>query len=263
MLNEFSVFPPDLLNLISGYTCKKGTIGCTEARVFCYESKEETLYLKISEVCEETRRARDLMRYLEGKLPVPQIRYYREENGNAFLLMTQAVGTMACDCPENLVHEPMEQTILALANGLLMLQAIDISACPIQNELEKKLQSAKYNIAHNLVDMQRYESHGFESPTALFRWLTENRPPEDLCMTHGDYCLPNILIEGSNVTGFIDLGRGGIADKWQDIALCVRSLKFNLPREKHQEAVDMLFAQLHIPPCESKIQYYILLDEFF
>ena len=44
---------------------------------------------------------------------------------------------------------------------------------------------------------------------------------------HGDFCLPNIFADDSGLTGLIDLGRAGVADKWQDIAICYRSLSNN------------------------------------
>lgn len=98
----------------------------------------------------------------------------------------------------------------------------------------------------------------------LYHWLIENKPSEELCFTHGDYFLPNIFIDGNFVTGFIDLGRAGIADKWQDIALCVRSIGYNLRNcDGKDRYVDMLFEHLKIEPDWEKINYYILLDELF
>ena len=38
----------------------------------------------------------------------------------------------------------------------------------------------------------------------------------------------NIFLKDGEITGFIDLERAGIADKWQDIALAIRSIEFNL-----------------------------------
>jgi aminoglycoside phosphotransferase len=67
----------------------------------------------------------------------------------------------------------------------------------------------------------------------LYRELLDKRPDtEDLVFTHGDYCLPNILIDKWDIGGFIDWGRGGISDGLESI------------------------------DC-SKIEYYRLLDEFF
>ncbi|MCL1807346.1 MAG: hypothetical protein FWG31_06560 [Oscillospiraceae bacterium] len=73
-------------------------------------------------------------------------------------------------------------------------------------------------------------------------------------------------MDGETVTGFIDAGRGGLADKWQDIALCVRSLGYNL-RDSGQTEKDrytaLLLSCLGVEPDWVKIKYYILLDELF
>ena len=87
-------------------------------------------------------------------------------------------------------------------------------------------------------------------------------------MSHGDYCLPYIFVQDGRVSGFIDLGKLGIANKWQDIALCYRSLKHNYeweygskPRKDFNKR--LLFEKLGVERDWEKIQYYILLDELF
>ena len=59
--------------------------------------------------------------------------------------------------------------------------------------------------------------------------------------------------------GFIDLGRAGKADKWYDIAFCVREIR-DFKEEKY---IDEFFALLEIEPDWDKISYFILLDELF
>ena len=87
-------------------------------------------------------------------------------------------------------------------------------------------------------------------------------------LSHGDFCLPNIFINNDKISGFIDLGRIGIGDKWNDIALCYRSLKWNAQGRYGGNGYpklnpDMLFDALEIEPNYEKIEYYTLLDELF
>lgn len=262
--------PFEVTSRIEGYTCTKDDIGCSSAGVYRCEQNGDVLFLKIAEVSDEIRRERNLLIWLKGKVPVPDVLYYGEQNGYSFLLMTKADGFMTCDCQtddagdQDKVHEPIAQTVKLLADALLMLQAVNIQECPFENTLDCKLKAALHNIEHDLIDMDDFEeSNDFDSPMELYRWLVENRPQEERCFTHGDFCLPNIFIDGKTVTGFIDIGRGGIADKWQDIALCVRSLGYNLRHTEQQEYIDLLFTHLGIQPDEAKIRYYILLDELF
>lgn len=54
---------------------------------------------------------------------------------------------------------------------------------------------------------------------------------EDLVFTHGDPSLPNVILEASEltgfVTGFVDVGRAGVGDRYRDLALAARSLAYN------------------------------------
>ena len=262
------MLPSDLSAMLDGYIRTENTVGCSSAGVYRYHNPENTLYLKIAQADEEMRREHRLLRWLDGKLPVPEVKYWREQDGLAYLLTTEVPGRMTCDCPETpLVAGPVENTVKLLADGLLLLQAVDIAGCPDDNTLNMRLASALHNIENGLVDMSDWNDDTmFESPMELYDWLAANRPPEDICFTHGDYCLPNVFIDDTAVTGFIDLGRGGLAGKWQDIALCVRSLRYNLgdmPQTEKERFVSLLFSSLGIAPDWDKIKYYILLDELF
>ena len=64
------------------------------------------------------------------------------------------------------------------------------------------------------------------------------------------------------------MSRCGIADKWQDIALCYRSLLHNFSGKYGGKVYEgfspeLLFEKLGIEPDWEKIRYYILLDELF
>ena len=47
-------------------------------------------------------------------------------------------------------------------------------------------------------------------------------------LIHGDYCLPNIILRDWRLSGFIDLGNGGIGDRHIDLLWGVWTLNFNL-----------------------------------
>jgi kanamycin kinase len=46
-------------------------------------------------------------------------------------------------------------------------------------------------------------------------------------LIHGDYCLPNVLVEQGRLTALVDLGRSGIGDPRDDFAAALWSLHYN------------------------------------
>ena len=54
-------------------------------------------------------------------------------------------------------------------------------------------------------------------------------------LLHGDYCLPNILLEDWNFSGFIDVGGGGLGDRHVDLFWGIWSLGFNLKTYRYTD----------------------------
>lgn len=243
-------------------------IGMSDSEVILFE--DMVLKVQAADRMGEAANEYRMMQWLRGKLPVPEVLAYEEEEGKAWLLMTKLPGKMSCD--ERYMENP-ELLLDILAESLQMLCRVDISDCPCVNDLERKLRMARYNVENGLVDMDNVEPEtfgegGFRSPKHLLEWLEENRPAEELVLSHGDFCLPNIFAGEGRPGGFIDLGKTGIADKWVDIALAFRSLHHNYSGKYGGKAyegfrAERLFEKLGLEPDDEKIKYYILLDELF
>ena len=258
--------PEKIKRLVADEPYNTDEIGMSGSSVLIFDDR----ILKVQELNEESENEYRMMRYLQGKLPVPQVYACETVDGMSYLLMSKCRGQMAC-APEYMTDPAMQCRLLA--EGLKKLWSTDISDCPSDQRLPRKLEQAEYNIEHGLVDLDNVEpdtfgEKGFENPAALLRWLYGNMPGEEPVLSHGDYCLPNLFGEGGKVTGYIDLGRTGIADRWCDIALCYRSLSHNYSGKYHGSAYShyddmLLFQELGIEPDWEKIRYYILLDELF
>jgi len=196
-------------------------------------------------------------------MPVPAVLQYHEWKGREYLLLTAVPGQDAS------APRPAEQhgaIIAALAAGMRTLHATNISACPFDHSIRVRLAEAEARVRAGDVDESDFDdARQGRSATDLYAELTAcPRPPEDRVFTHGDYCLPNVLLvtdgAGVHVSGFVDCGNAGIADRYQDLALCARSVVHNLG----PEWVPALFARYGLEHVdEAKVRYYQLLDEFF
>ncbi len=259
-----------LPNIISKYIARKSfqtdSIGKSTAGVYVFED----MVLKMQPISEESENELQMMRWLNGKISVPNVIEHICENGYSYLLMTKCAGHMSC--AEQYMTNPAKQTEL-LAEVMHQLWSIPTEDCPRHWPLEKRLCQAADNVSSGNVDVagaqpNTFGSNGFKNPEHLLKWLIDNKPKETQVISHGDFCLPNIFVSDTGLTGLIDLGKAGIADKWQDIALCYRSLSNNYSGVydgvKYAGFNDqMLFDALGIEPDWDRIRYYILLDELF
>lgn len=255
---EYKEYPKELRDILKGMNCEIDNIGKSNSKVLrCYDDKN-SYYLKVQSNY-EIKRESEIMDWLKGRLPVPEKVYFDTGGGYYYLLMTEMKGHMLCS--DYYLNRP-EETAKLLAAGIKILQSVPIDSCPFDSRLEKKLKLAEDNIINGLVDTSNWEENNqFSSPEELLEYLKTNKPKNaTLSFTHGDYTLPNIFAKEGKIIGFIDLGRGGIADIYQDISLAVRSFKHKFRTDDY---IDLFFKYLGMEPDWERINYYILLDELF
>lgn len=252
------MYLPDKLNeLLAGMKLSSDTEGMSKAQVIKCENAIHTYYLKIENINDEVIREFQMYQWLKGKLPMPDIILRTIENNVSYLLIEKAKGKMLED--DEYKNNPKLLVQLA-AKGIKALQSVDVSTCPFDSQIDVKLEKAKLRIEQgevSKVDRNQYTVN-LNSPEDVYRYLIDNKPKEDLVLTHGDYCFNNFFTDGKEITSYIDMGRGGIGDRYQDIALCVRELMDYDPIY-----TEMLFKELGMDPDFDKIKYYILLDELF
>jgi aminoglycoside 3'-phosphotransferase-2 len=128
--------------------------------------------------------------------------------------------------------------------------------------LDRLLSMAHEHLAAGLVDEDDFDSsRAGRTASDLWDELLDRRPSaEDLVVVHGDFCLPNVVAQNDAISGFLDLGRAGIGDRYLDLALATRSLVGN----GHGDAVAAFYEAYGLADVdEEKIEFYRLLDEFF
>ena len=253
--------PESLAPAVNDYEWRQNRIGMSETLVLHLTAENKApLYLKIAahesrfSLFDEKRR----LEWLKNRLPVPEVVSFAENEKQAYLLISEIAGVPAT---AEALKKDVPRVIEQLVEGLRLIHALPVAECPFKMPLEEKIERARERMIKGLVDEEDFDDERLgRTAAAVFREMTAAVPGDrDLVFTHGDYCVPNVILQNGQLNGFVDLAEAGVADRYQDLALLTRSIGDNFG-EKYERLVFELYG---IPPDVEKIRFYRLLDEFF
>ncbi|MBQ9778209.1 MAG: aminoglycoside 3'-phosphotransferase [Clostridia bacterium] len=72
-------------------------------------------------------------------------------------------------------------------------------------------------------------------------------------LIHGDFCLPNVMLDHWRFTGFIDLGNGGVGDRHVDLFWGAWTLFYNLGTNRYRERFFDAYGRSRIDPERLRI----------
>lgn len=205
------------------------------------------------------------LEWLEGRLPVPEVLGVATDavSGAVHLVLTELGGTDGADRSQ--LTRP-EVLVAAYAEGLVAVHELAADDCPFRADPALLRARAVARLAHGLVDAasldRPYRSRSTNDLVALLDALdpavvgaAAHEPPVVL---HGDYSLPNVLVEGGRVVGYLDVGRLGVGDRYLDLADAARSLVRNLG----PEATAPFFEAYGLPsPSLVRLEHHVLLSQ--
>ncbi len=134
------------------------------------------------------------------------------------------------DCTHRMYKAEPERLCEIMAVQLRKLHETRAENCPVKDRLDR----------YRTLVFSGHEKEKYEPE--LFRGLWEFASGEEAWKTaqeglpflkkevliHGDYCLPNIILDNWRFSGFIDVGNGGISDRHIDLLWGIWTLMFNL-----------------------------------
>jgi kanamycin kinase len=140
------------------------------------------------------------------------------------------------DCTHaNCISNP-ERLCDLTATLLRELHSVDTANCPIPNHTANYLALAEQNHREGRYDASLFpDNWGYASADEAWQVIqSEGHLLENDTLLHGDYCLPNIMLNGWRFSGFIDLGNGGVGDRHVDLFWGAWSLFFNLKTDRYR-----------------------------
>jgi aminoglycoside phosphotransferase len=211
------------------------------------------VYLKIGPGLSQER---ERLRWLQDRLVVPRVEFYAEESGTAFMLLSEVPGRPA---DAQAWNDDTSALMRAVAGAVRTIHGLPLADCPFTAPVEDLLMAAERTVRQGLVHQSEFSS-GYRhlTPEALLQRALAIRPTSNrIVFTHGDCCLPNILIAPDGSAGVVDLGGAGLSDAWRDLALVARSIQ----RAFGEIWVRAFFAAYGCDLDEPRLQFFALLDQ--
>ncbi len=193
-----------------------------EARVY-FIDKDGGYYLKQgADLCREAK----MTKYFHKKRLGAEVLYYG--GGERDILLTRALPGE--DCIHKTYLDNPKRLCDLLATQLRQLHELDFSDCPVQDRLGEYFALAEKNYITDNYSKEHFpDSFGYASGDEAWKVLSEGRGfLKNEVLLHGDYCMPNIMLDNWRFSGFIDLGGAGVGDRHIDLFWGRWSLGFNL-----------------------------------
>ena len=201
----------------------------------------------------------DRLEWIDRRLPCPKVLASAQlSTGGHAVVLSLPPGSRA-STPEHLTRAT--RTVEYLAQALRFVHEIPVDNCPFSARLELRLRSIKRRI-----NIDQYDPSTFTPPynrypvDRLYEILLETRPSEDDdVFSHGSFGLDAALLDQSGVSGVVDWGQAGVADRYVDLASAVRSIAGVLGPEQ----IPLFFRCYGLErPDPRKLDFYALLAEF-
>lgn len=201
----------------------------TEARVV-FIDRDGGLFLKTAAA--ETLRTEAAMTAYYHKLGLSaEVLLYCTERGKDWLITRRIPGE---DCLDAQYRSDPKRLCDTTATLLRALHETEPKDCPVPDRIERYAANVRKGF-----DGSHYEPELFAGLWE-FSSFDETRAAAEAGLTalrtevllHGDYCLPNVILQDWRLSGFIDLGNGGIGDRHIDLLWGVWTLNYNLKTVK-------------------------------
>lgn len=149
-------------------------------------------------------------------------------------LLTEKIPGEDCIFPKYL--DSPQKLCDTIAILLRELHETDFSGCPVPNRTREYLKTAETNYRKGVFDKSYLMSEvsDLDAREAYEYILASKHLLKNDTLIHGDYCLPNIILDDFKFSGFIDLGGGGVGDRHIDLFWGAWTLNFNLKTEKYR-----------------------------
>lgn len=200
-----------------------------QARVW-FIDRDGGYYLKRAahgSLCREA----EMTRFFHSKSLAAQVLAY-ESLDDDWLLTAAAAGE---DCISDRYLADPRRLCLCLAEVLHTLHSSDFAGCPVPDRTADYLATAERNYRAGMFDSAHFPEAAIY-PNADAAWQAVCAGKHLLgsdTLIHGDFCLPNIILNNWRPSALIDFDNAGVGDRHVDLFWAIWSLRFNLKTDRY------------------------------
>ncbi len=222
-------YPSELRSLFDGATVYDSS--CSPEAKVLFIDKDRGYYIKSADKSSLEYEAK-LTRYFNKKgLGAKVLAYISQEKD--FLLTERVIGE---DCTHTDYISYPKRLCDVTAEHLRALHELDFSDCPI-DQTSNYIATAEKNYKLGNYDTSLFpDNWGYRSAEEAWKIICNHKGNlKNEVLLHGDYCLPNIILDNWKFSAFIDVGNGGVGDRHVDLFWGAWSLLFNLKTDNYRE----------------------------
>lgn len=221
-LQEF----PEALHYLFKDACVYDSSSSSSAKVY-YSDKG--YYIKVAAKGRLEEEAKLTKVFADRGLGVEVAHFLSEDKD--YLVTKSAKGE---DCLSFL--EDPERLCAVLAKTMRELHSRPIQGVPVSSRAKHFEDTAAGKVECQYEEYILMDRFPIRSREEAWQIIQENKHRlKTDTLIHGDFCLPNVMLEDWKFTTFIDLPLAGLGDKHVDIYWVLWSLQFNLKTDKYTD----------------------------
>lgn len=188
-------------------------------------------------------------------LAVPRVLDHGADGAGLWLLTAGLPGQSAVSTRWR--AEP-SKAVAVLGSGLRTLHdALPLAACPYSWSVADRLADIHVRAGAHRIDPGRWHpEHRTRTLAGALAQLADAPDVDVEVVCHGDACAPNTLLsDDGHLSGHVDLGDLGTADRWADLAVATWSTRWNYGPGWERHLLDAY----GVDPDPARTAYYRLL----